>query len=370
MKIIAQNEDFKHQIKNLYKFYKSILFNKIGKEPKFTVEVTSDFKKDYYNECSKREREILDRVGIPELNGVVIMPQTEDLHFIILISSKSFENNQIIHTAIHEFTHLYDYFQYFLENGNLEIRSEEEKESKYYYEFYHWSEYHAKRLGTYFFSILEWHRVSGENPPPDNIYSFQHVEFYTRNIVEKINNSNDALITKSQDSNDIFWDVYQELMSYFGRLSVFQAKDLNKYPDRDFPEELLKEVFGPKIIEMYHLLLRMDSYESAIRNLLEFKKLKALIISKINQRTFFRPNWFDELRWSLLYKEGIMKDDMKFKIPSIEKVTKIQMPELPKFKTVWEDIIPLLKMIARNTDEIKKDLKDIKITFGEMKKKS
>lgn len=281
MKIIGENYEYTNRIESLYELYKSVVQIKIPSEfeSTFVIKITSEFKKDLYLQSSEKAKLEMDKEGVPELNGIVIMPNNEDLDFTVLISSKQFEDDQIVHTAIHEFTHLYDYYQYFKENGNVYIRDEKEKESKYFYEFYHWSEYHSKRLGNLIFSIYKWHEINEK--PPDGIYSFQEVKFFSENLVGKIRLFNQAQKSNSSHTSYLFWDLFIELMRYYGRLSVFQGKDLYKFPDEKFPEEILIDTLGIECIKLYHLLLQMDTYETAMKRLMEFKELKESIIVSI-----------------------------------------------------------------------------------------
>ncbi len=287
MKIVSQNPEYSRQIEDLYKLY-GLLGNIPAKiNPRFTIKITPEFQEDLYLHSHEKEKLEMDKFGIPGLNGVVIMPKTEELDFIVLISSKQFEDDQVVHTAFHEFTHLYDYFQYFQENGNLYIRDEKEQELKYFWEFYQWSEYHAKRLGTFIFSIYQWYKMHGAKPPPDGKYLFQYAEFRSKDLVEKIDEFRKAQKMKLHNTNYLFWDLFQELMGYYGRFSVFQKEDLNKYPDEEFPKETLIDTLGQECIELYHLLLQMKTYDTAKTRLKEIKELKESILSTVNIRAFF-----------------------------------------------------------------------------------
>ncbi len=289
MEVVAQNAEYVERIENLYELCRSVEKILPEFEPSFTIKITSEFQKDLYLHSSEKEQSEMDKEGIPELNGVVILPKTEELHFTILISSKQFEEDQVVHTAIHEFTHLYDYCRYFEDNGNVYISDERERKSKCFVAFNHWTEYHAKRLGTLVFSIYRWHQVCGDTPPPDGKYPFQKVEFRSEDLREKIEQFNVAHKTKSYRRNYLFWDLLQELMGYYGRLSVFQKTGSNEYADREFPHEALVNTLGIPCIQLYHLLLELDGYENAKRRLRQVEDLIDSIVCAINLKELTMP---------------------------------------------------------------------------------
>ena len=351
-----------------YKKFKEIP-NEIDSD--FKVIVTSDFKKDYYDYSSKKDQVEIDKVGVPELNGIVIMPDTEQLNFTVLISQKQFEDLNYIHTLIHEFTHVYDYFQYFSEFGNVYIKGVSEKDEKYFWEFYNWSEYHAKRLGTLYYSVISWHLEYGEELPPSGKYEFV-VNFYSRELEQKIRTFNESLNSMDPNRNNLFWELFQEIMAYYGRLSVFQGEKLDIYPDSDFPKEGLIKTFGHEIIDLYNLLLKLEKFETVAKYLNEIKKLKQSIISRLQLRDRFTPDWLRLLKLNMENIGETMKDLKKIdiKIPELTNSLIDNDPRklLNNLSTPWwSELIVLTKKLVKNTEEIKKDLKDLKCSLDKKK---
>jgi len=281
LKIISKSIKYINRIESLYQLY--VVIEKITSENEvdFVIKTTSDIQKAIYRYSSLKERSEFDRVGIPKLNGIVIMPKNDNLKFTILLDTKLFKDDQIVHTAMHEFTHLFDYNKYFLDYGNVYIMDKEFKELKYFYEFYHWSEFHSKRIGTYIYCIYKWHQVHG-NKMPKGLYSFKNVDFHTDSIIKEINILKDCQKLYSAKINDYFWNFFSELMGYYGRMGVFQEENSDTYPDRNFPKDVIIKNFGIDAIKLYNLMLEMDTYDKAINNLEKLRKFIKPIIEKFN----------------------------------------------------------------------------------------
>lgn len=193
-----------------------------------------------------------------EVNGRLLLPEDDNLNFTILIAKKQFEDGKL-YTVYHEFTHLFDYYQYFDEFGNVEIMNKKDQEKYFYRGFRYWSEFNAVRKGVYLYLKDKNKKVP---------LSLFHTEQLIFDLKEFKNNPKNT------------HDVFINLLAYFSKLSIFQSK-LTINPDPKFPRDLLIEIFGPEIISLYNLLFEMNNYYTAKIN---FGKLNNLIV-KVFQHT-------------------------------------------------------------------------------------
>jgi hypothetical protein len=286
MKIVDESGEYVQWIKSLYEFYRSKEAIPLNRQPDFTVKITSDIESDIYSHASEEERAMMDQVGIPKRTGWLVLPNTDELVFTILIASEC-KDSEFVGTVTHELTHLFDYFHYLQDNGNVYIKGDAERSSKYFYGFYHWSEYHASRLGLGYRCVYEYQTVIGEIPS-DGRMSFD-IDFDSEHLVEKIEMLNAEL--HSHNANHLFWDVIQKLMGYYGRISVFQEESPDEYPDKKFPEKILVAVLGPECMQLYHSLVRMNTYENAKTQLWKIRELMSPMVARLNTRASLISYW-------------------------------------------------------------------------------
>ena len=254
MDVVAENEDYAIMVREMYSYYKRV-FGLELREPRFTLKISNSMQEDTYFYSSEEQKLLMDKgEDIPDLNGSLIMPGNSDLNFVVLINERQFLDDQYIHTIHHEFTHLYDFYSYFIDFGLA---------SNHFLGIYYWSEYHAKRIGSYIYL-----KYAEEKYKVDGIT----LQYCTDRLIREINGLRTGCLS--------FFQVFMELMSYFGRLSVFQ-EDSTLYPDPEFPKDLLSRTFGPDIFEIYALLLVMNDYENAKSRSEDFKDIIDRVLENI-----------------------------------------------------------------------------------------
>jgi len=261
--VVATNEDHVIKVKEMFSNYQQVFgFEHI--EPSFTLKITNSIQDDIYFYSSKEDKILMDKYGLTSSpNGTVILPSDTNLHFVVLIDEIQFfedEADPYIHTVFHEFTHLYDYYFYCMDFGNVHLLSNEIKNIKYFWDIYYWSEFHAKRIGSYLYIkyLEEKFKVAGIK-----------LDFQTENLVDNINRSKTMFFQ--------FQEAFTELMSYLGRLSVFHENS-TICPDPKFPKDFLIQTFGEEIFDLYALLLDMNDYQTAKNRLIDFKDIKDRIL--------------------------------------------------------------------------------------------
>ena len=283
MNIESSSELYKSQAQKLFEILNSVFKDEAGHYPSCTIKITPDIRRDIYLFSSEKEKKHFDSFGVPDFNGFLIQPSSEDLAFIILIAEKQFADSQYVHTLIHEIVHLHDYFRYYKDNGNLNIKSTAEQDKCYFREFYYWSEFHAKSVGILVYAIYTYHVEYKLEPPLDGKYSLA-IDFQTNALEESLV----CFLSNSLPGrrNDLFWDFIYTLVGYYGRLSIVDFKGPEAIPDPSFPRDKMLKSFGKPVIDLFALLKSMDTYEKAIPCLPSLKSLFDQIINKLNYDIF------------------------------------------------------------------------------------
>ncbi len=249
-----------------------------------TAIVTEDFAGALRSLSSPEEIEEYERVGWPDLNAITLPSRESKATFTILFKRKVFEGDAHQHTVPHEITHVSDYSFLFRKYGNLFIASEEDRERALFWPYYQWSEFHSKAVGTKFFSLAKWFEVNGEWPE-DGKFSFGQVDFQTGELVRLVEAVESHRLRGLPQTSDKFWGFFRGAMEYLGRMSVFQPTGSTQPPDRSYPSGLLSRIFGPRILELYPLLLAMTNAASAMTRLAELQVLIEDVTTFLNVQT-------------------------------------------------------------------------------------
>lgn len=117
-----------------------------GKE--IEIIIPKNLSETVYKWACDEEKEYFDEYGYqPGLGHFSTPLDNESKYFKIIIDSSTFEDLQYFSTLIHEITHVIDFNEYIKKYGNPVFMSEQTKQQKYYYEFYYWTEFNAKKNG-------------------------------------------------------------------------------------------------------------------------------------------------------------------------------------------------------------------------------
>jgi len=214
--------------------------------------VTRQFE-DTFNSLRGSEKEVPH--GELDYKAIVILPNdSKSNKFNILIREDVFTIDlEYYSTLIHEFTHIIDYTEFFKRYGNLHIQNNDIKISNYYYEFYLWTEFNAKRNGI-------------ENLM--KIYSILRKEIDLKGTADNL--ICDLKVEKRELNR------HYELMHFLARISVFEKR--KKLTEEEFPIDFIVENVNSRSRELFEKLKSIksfddfDSNKSEIRQLLDLKK--------------------------------------------------------------------------------------------------
>jgi len=161
----------------------------------------------------------IDISDYPQLNARVISPINIEDKYIIIIKKEILESIASLHTVAHEIIHVIDMIEYSKVHGvYYYFHTEECQREHYFHEFMFWTEFHAKRVGTFVYAIKGYEIYNDGIPPEDGVYTLESVDYQT-SLLEKI--------IEEQPKNDISeisdWinKCLLEFSSYLGRLSIF-----------------------------------------------------------------------------------------------------------------------------------------------------
>jgi hypothetical protein len=219
---------------------------KLLAEKHLKIIIPEDFNSTYYDYSNSTIQNYINENGFPEHHGIFIPPSDKDATDYVLII-KEFVLSDIYEaykTLYHEFTHFIDYTNYFNKNGNIYIADNDKKIENFYFEFYIWTEFNAKRIGLT--------RLKEE--------------------LDKIGGTIDLAQTAINFQNDIVKSP-SELESYYGlshflaRIAVFESLGLSSI---EFPSNWLSILFETDILKLYNKL-------KTIRTFKDFDKNKELL---------------------------------------------------------------------------------------------
>ena len=287
MNVESSSDLYRRQTEAVIEFF-TCSFN-LGAEFSLScpIKICPNIKNDIYRLSSDDHKRKFDITGIPNLNGYLVQPRSDELDFTILISEKQFIDSQYVHTIVHELVHLNDYFRYYQENGNLSIRGSAEQDKAFYREFFYWSEFHAKRIGFIVYAIYKYHIEDELEAPPNGKYEFS-IDFQTKSIIDSL----DRFLSNTLPAlrNDLFWDFISALIGYYGRQSVPDTEDPAMILDEAFPRDKLIKTFGKPVIELFPLLRTMVISDN------HYSRLTTIIIPVfgVHYPGSFgrRPGWF------------------------------------------------------------------------------
>ena len=211
IKIQGTSQEISNSISNII----SSFYQQTSMTP---LEVQIEFVDDLYTRRLELAISQNDRIDIVQakdfitsLNGTMVLPQDKSGIPSILISNLTIDSSsQFLSTIIHELAHIHDFYN-FLDFNKVQtfdyISSLPDFDL-----FYYWTEYHARRLGYYFYRQV---RLSGDVRSDEyhikyirtTEYPFQF-DYLCSQLSEHTNNANLFLY---------------DLMQFLGRFSVWET---------------------------------------------------------------------------------------------------------------------------------------------------
>lgn len=185
---------------------------------------------------------------IQSLNGTMVLPADINDRPYILISNKAINNNQFISTAIHELTHIHDFYDfssYFNCNSfdNVEVHID-------FPVLYQWSEYHARRMGYYFYRKITYLNRKDISLKEQ----INHIKNYECSF--QLNYLREDLIKYKNDPTLYIYSI----MQFLGRFSVWQDLFPNSININQLPKELMI-AFGERIVNLYEYLYSNKTFD-------------------------------------------------------------------------------------------------------------
>jgi hypothetical protein len=118
------------------------------KGKKVKIIIPKDFGETVYNYSIEEEKELYNKNGYSKSQGHFAASFDEKAtEFRIIVNNSAFDELQYFSTIFHEFTHVLDFNNYINNYGNPMLMDRKTKHHNYYFEFYLWSEYNAKKIG-------------------------------------------------------------------------------------------------------------------------------------------------------------------------------------------------------------------------------
>lgn len=198
-----------------------------------------NFKRAVYNNSCDYIKQHIDSYGYsPDINGHFCTPlDTNSANFKIIINQNIFENIQYYSTIYHEFTHVIDFNAYIKYYGNPDLMSKSQKYINFFFEFYLWTEYNAKRIGM--------RRLMIEYKKNEWNVAFPQI---TALFIEDVILENDRL-------RRLYY-----LVHFLARLSECGSESL-KLDSKIYPRDFLEIYFGTNVFTLHTTLEKINSFE-------------------------------------------------------------------------------------------------------------
>jgi len=199
----------------------------------FKIIIPRDFNATYYYYSNSSIKEFIDKNGYSEYLALLILPSdTNSKEFTLIIRNDIMSiKNELYKTLFHEFTHIIDYTNFFNHKGNLYISDINTKIDNYYFEFYLWTEFHAKKVG-----LKRYKKCGG-----------------TTNLVEKADDFERSI---NQTTTEL--GLYYSLMHFLARISVFKHFGLSS---NEFPVKHLSLFLEIDVLKLYKKLNKIETYK-------------------------------------------------------------------------------------------------------------
>ena len=220
---------------------------------KIEVIIPKDFHNAIYNNSNESVQKMIDlySVSLSESNGYFCTPLISNPNcFKILINKNILDNIQFYGTVYHEFTHIIDFNEYIKTYGNPDIMDKFQKRNNFYYEFYLWTEFNAKKNGM--------RRLMIEYKKNEYNVAFPQL---TNLFMQDIRNEKDTL-------RRLYY-----LVHFFARITECGSRKI-KNDDEIYPKDFLLSYFGLRVFELHKVLEKTTNFNKFQNNK---KKLKEII---------------------------------------------------------------------------------------------
>ena len=206
---------------------------------KLNIFITKNIKEKIYKYAEKEDLEYYEKNGFQEPKGNVTLPKIEKPRdYVIIFKESIFTDFDFYSTVTHEITHIIDYNNYSFRYGNIYLFNEHLKRQNYYYEFYLWTEFNAKKKGIY--------RLQEEL----NRHQYGiNLKKTTKDFIENVENQNNKL------------EKLYELMHFLARISVYDNGEITS-DEEIYPISFLKHNFGKNVTLLYSLMKEIETFDN------------------------------------------------------------------------------------------------------------
>lgn len=203
---------------------------------KVNIIITNNFLNTVYNYSSYEQQMYISKFGLPIANGQYCSPIEHNNIHTIVINKDIMSDILYFGTVIHELKHVFDFESYINYYGNPNFMDELTKKQNYYYDFFLWTEFHAKLKGQERL-LIEYEKYE---------YSVAYRKI-TKLFKEQIINSRSKI------------DKLYQLMHFFARITASKNEDLKL--DKDiYPLDFIEQQFTSNGILLHSIMERSKHF--------------------------------------------------------------------------------------------------------------
>lgn len=208
-------------------------------------------------------------LGLEDNSARAVFNSAREGQHKILLNKGAISDLSYVHALIGQVVHLGNLSRFNGEYGNIYRLKTEEAIANFYYEFLLWTRFQAMKIATRAHALTSWHEVNGDATPEGGCYSFAQVDI----PVESVKTCLQFLRQTGESApwREGFWELLEELATYFGRLAFYQQSAHPGEVDERFPVLELEQTVGlENSLMLYAAFQAARDYES-------FKKMRANI---------------------------------------------------------------------------------------------
>lgn len=219
---------------------------------KIEVIIPKEFNKSIYNNSNESVKNMIDLYShsLGESNGYFCTPIISNPNcFKILVNKNILDDLQFYGTIYHEFTHIIDFNEYINNYGNPDKMDKYQKRQNFFYEFYLWTEFNAKKIGI--------RRLMIEYKKNEFSVAFPQL---TNLFMEDVRNEKDTL-------RRLYY-----LVHFFARITEC-GKHYTKNNNEIYPKDFLKSYFGLRVLDLHKILEKTKSFNEFQKNRIKLKEI-------------------------------------------------------------------------------------------------
>jgi hypothetical protein len=171
-------------------------------------------------------------LGLEDGSARTVFNTTREQPHKILLNKAAINGLSYVHTLIAQVVHL----------GNVYRLDADQAIADYYYEFLLWTRFLAMKIATRAHALVNWHEVNGDDPPEDGRYRFAQVDFPLAPVTTSLQFLQQTV--EIAPWREGFWELLEELATYFGQLAFYQQTANPGEVDEQFPARDLEQTVG------------------------------------------------------------------------------------------------------------------------------